>query len=292
MPEENTTNTQDTQTTQHTANTANTASVNANGISPLIFEQQQKEKKEIKMAEIITGTTTGFVNTETLQRDHGDIRREVGAAACDINKNVSFEGQENVMATKDSRHDIISATEAQADRLSFQTAAESDRIVDRVIESRDVMNSRFFDIGRETADLKAQIIAQQQQMVAGFMSVSKDTELAALKTQLDAAKNTSYLSDKIERDGEKTRNLINDLKYHDLNRGLVERNTALVECEADRRHWRHYADQSQFAAQWAQLQSQVQAFQSQLQETRQGLVNFGSMNGNAGQQSSTSNNVR
>lgn len=244
--------------------------VNSDGMTRQIFQQQ--EEKEIKMAEI---------DSVMLSGQHADIRREIGVAACDINRNVSFEGQESVMTTKDARHDIISATENQADR-----------IVDRVVETRDVMNDRFFHVGRETADLKAQIIAQQQQMVAGFLGVSKDTELATLKTQLDAAKNVSYLSDKIERDGEKTRTLLNDLKYHDLNRSLVERNAELLSCESDRNHWRHYADQNQFAAQWAQLQSQVQAFQSQLQETRQGMVNFGSMSGNSGQQTSTANNVR
>jgi hypothetical protein len=98
-------------------------------------------------------------------------------------------------------------------------------------------------------------------------------------------------------DGEKTRNLINDHKYHDMNRSLLERNNELVNCEQDRRHYHdRYHDsrfdmiQQQYAGQWAQLQNQVQAFQSQLQETRQGMVNFGSMN-QVGQ-TSTSNNVR
>jgi hypothetical protein len=129
--------------------------------------------------------------------------------------------------------------------------------------------------------------------------LAKDVELNNLKSQLEAQKNTQFLSDKIAIDGDKTRALINDLKYHDLNRGLVERNTELVNCNQDRRHYRDRWDdvrfgqiQAGFQGQWAQLQSQIQAFQSQLQETRQGLVNFGTMAGNAGQQSSTSNNVR
>jgi hypothetical protein len=71
---------------------------------------------------------------------------------------------------------------------------------------------------------------------------------------------------------------------------LVERNTALVECEADRRHWRHNAEMSQYQNQWAALQNQIQAFASQLQETRQGMVNFGTMAGVG--QTSTSNNVQ
>jgi hypothetical protein len=266
------------------------------------------------MADIITGTTTGVVDTSTLQGEHADIRREqavgfgdtrynVASEHCRTNDIVRQEGQENVMATKEATHNVLSnivpAIGNVKDMLSMQTNTETDRVVDRISELRNTVADRFFDVGRDTQDIRAQIIAQQQQMVAGFMGVAKDAELNSLKVQLDAAKNTSYLADKIGADGEKTRALLNDLKYHDLNRGLVERNTELVNCEQDRR--RHYdrwldgrfdQNQAQFAGQWAQLQSQIQAFQSQLQETRQGMVNFGTMSGQSGQQSSTSNNVR
>ncbi len=243
------------------------------------------------MADIVTGTVTGQLDTSTLQQDHadirresavyaGDIRREVSTAACDINKNVSFEGQEGVMTTKDARHDIISATEAVADRLSAQTNSEADRTSDRMMELRGLVGQRFNDLTHDIATV-----------IQGQATLAKDVELNALKSQLDAAKNTTYLSDKITAESEKTRDLISDLKYHDLNRGLIERNSELVECETDRRHWRHRAEQNQFQGQWAQLQSQIQAFASQLQETRQGVTNFGSMTGNAGRQSSTSNNA-
>lgn len=216
---------------------------------------------------------TGFADTRyNIATNAGDIRREIAAEHCKTNDIVRAEGQENVMAVKDARHDVIGKVDQTGDRLS-----------DKLGASTDVIRDRLFAVGRDTMDLRAQV-------TSGFIGVTKDTELNALKVQLDAAKNVTYLSDKIERDGEKTRALINDLKYHDLNRGLVERNAALVECEADRRYWRHHADQSQFQGQWAALQSQIQAFASQLQETRQGMVNFGTMAGVG--QSSTSNNVR
>ena len=229
----------------------------------------------------------GFCNTDTLVLERsGDIRREGAEHTNEIVKEGLKGGFETRGDIKDTRYDIASRVENAADR-----------VVDRVEETKDALDNRFFTVGRDTQDLRAQVIAQQQQMVAGFAGVSKDTEIATLKTQVDAGKNTQYLADKIERDGEKTRSLINDLKYHDLNRGLVERNTALVNCEQSRDDWRHRYDdsrwnqqQAQFAGQWAQLQSQIQAFQSQLQETRQGMVNFGTMAGVG--QSSTSNNVR
>jgi hypothetical protein len=243
-------------------------------------------------------TANGFADTRyNIATNAGDIKHQISAEHCKTNDVVRQEGQEAVMVTKDARHDVLVGVDSAKDFLSVQTEGQADRIVDRVTENGRDIADRFFAVGRDTQDLRAQVIAQQQQMVAGFLGVSKDTELAALKTQLDAKQNTQYLADKIVADGEKTRELINDLKYHDLNRGLVERNTALVNCEQDRRHYHdRYHDsrfdqiQSGFQGQWAQLQSQIQAFQSQLQETRQGMVNFGTMAGVG--QSSTSNNVR
>ena len=87
-------------------------------------------------------------------------------------------------------------------------------------------------------------------------------------------------------DGEKTRALINDLKYQDLNRALIERNAELVE---ERHHAHRWHDRYE-AGQWQALSNQMQAFQSQLATTTQGMVNFGTMAGVG--QSSTANNVR
>jgi hypothetical protein len=207
----------------------------------------------------------------------GDIRREVATGFDKTGDLLMTEGQEGIMATKDARLDV-------SNRITNAT----DRVSDRVMELRGLVGERFYTVGRDLADLRQ-----------GQATLSKDVELNALKGQLDAAKNTTYLSDRIAMDGDKTRALINDLKYHDLNRGLVERNTELVNCEQDRRLYRDRWDDARFnqlqlgfQGQWAQLQSQIQAFQSQLQETRQGLVNFGTMDRGAGTQSSTSNNVR
>lgn len=260
---------------------------------------QQKEEKEIKMAEVDTtvlqsehgaimrqigaeacGINThigdsrreaekGFADTRyDVATRAGDIRHELATGFCDTNRTVMQEGQDNMAATKDARYDL-------ADRITNS----GDRVSDRLMELRGLTGQRFHEISHDLATV-----------LQGQATLAKDVELNALKTQLDAQKNTTYLADKVAFENEKTRDLINDLKYHDLNRSLVERNTELVECEADRRHWRHTAGQTQYAAQWAQLQNQVQAFQSQLQETRQGMVNFGTMAGVG--QTSTSNNVR
>lgn len=241
-----------------------------------------------------------------------DVRREIATSTDELNDAIRVEGgttrtqsaletsdiiKEGLKGDYNTRGDIKDARYDLADRVGNS----ADRIVDRLVEHDAKVADRFFTVGRDTQDIRAQIIAQQQQMVAGFAGVAKDTELAALKTQLDAKANTQYLADKVANDGEKTRALINDLKYHDLNRALVERQTSLVNCEQDNRHWGHRYDDArwsqmqnqwgaQFAAMQSQLQSMTQNFNSQLSETRQGMVNFGTMAGVG--QTSSANNVR
>ena len=231
----------------------------------------------------------------------GDIRREIADAKDVLNDSIRVEGGmtraqsagetsdvikegiksawHNSDAIKDARYDV-------ADRVGNS----ADRIVDRLSEHHIETNAQFFAVGRDTQDIRAQVISAQQAMVAGFLGVSKDTELASLKGVIEGQRNTSYLADKIAAEGAATRGLINDLKYHDLNRSLVERNNELVEERNWGRHWYHGANQAQFGQQFAQLQSQMQNFNSQLSETRQGMVNFGTMAGVG--QTSSANNVR
>ena len=150
----------------------------------------------------------------------------------------------------------------------------------------DVANNSFMTIARDLADVRAQIVSAQQATLTGFLGAAKDAEINALKTQVELAKQSTYLSDKIDAGNSKTQDLIQALQRGDNERRLIERNTELVAALDDGRHWRRHADQGQ----WQALNSQLQAFQSQLQETRQGMVNFGTMAGVG--QTSTSNNVR
>lgn len=193
-----------------------------------------------------------------------DIRREAAEHTNEIVKE-GLKGDYNTQgAIKDSRFDINS----------------------RIAEASRDADNRFFDVGRDTQDIRAQIISAQQAMVSGFLGAAKDTEINALKTQVELAKQSTYLSDKIDAQAERTRELITRQREDDYGRRLIERNTALVAALDEGRHWRHHAD----VGQWQALNSQLAAFQSQLQETRQGMVNFGTMAGVG--QTSTSNNVR
>jgi hypothetical protein len=254
------------------------------------------------------------VDTAMLAGQHADIRREAAEHASDIRFNVAEragdirrEGAEHTNEiikeglkesfnirgdVKDTRHDVINEVDRQGDRVTNQAAQFYIAGQQNATEAaRDLASMRTLTEANATA-MRSEIALNVEKTAAA-------SALAAEKIASAVALGQSMLSKEIFHDGQKTRDLINDLKYHDLNRGLVERNTALVAAEDNHRHYRDRwmdgrfdQNQAQFAGQWAQLQSQIQAFQSQLQETRQGMVNFGTMAGNAGQQTSTSNNVR
>ena len=272
--------------------------------NPLVAQRQLIQGENI-MAE---------VDTNMLSEQHSDIRREAAEHASEIRFNLAEragdirrEGaehtneivKENLKSDfairgdiKDTRHDVINEVDRQADRLDGQATAF-------YIASQQ----NATDAARDLASLKVLTDANAArfsvEMALNIEKSSAASALAAEKIGTAVALGQAALAKDVYMDGQKTRDLINDLKYHDLNRGLVERNAALVSAEDNHRHYRdRWMDsrfdqsQAQFAGQWAQLQNQVQAFQSQLQETRQGMVNFGTMSGQSGQQSSTSNNVR
>lgn len=251
---------------------------------------------ENKMAEVDTAMLAG---------QHADIRREAAEHSADIRFNVAERAGDirreaaehtneivreglkesfNIRGdVKDARHNIISEVDRQADRLDGQATSY-------YIASQQ----NATDAARDLASLKTLTDANAQrytvELALGIEKVGAASALQAEKIASAVALGQSILSKEIFHDGQKTRDLINDLKYHDLNRALVERNAELVEERHGRRYWRDHADQFQSQGQWAALQSQIQAFASQLQETRQGMVNFGTMAGVG--QSSTSNNVR
>lgn len=178
-------------------------------------------------------------------------------------------------ADKQDIYNILKATDDDTDRLQVD-----------ITNNKDVVMDRLFTMGRDTADLRAQVTAVGYQLRDGFAAAAKDAEIYSLRSQVEAQKNVQLLADKISEDGEKTRARINDINDRDNNRALIERNTELVAALDDGRFWRGRYDDSQ----WQGLNSRLQAFQSDLQDTRQGMVNFGTMAGVG--QSSAQNTVR
>lgn len=282
------------------------------------------------MADIVTGTTTGQVNTSQLHQDHADIRREgavergvirhdVAQAACELGKGQADIRQESARNSADNRY----ASALQSADIRREVADEACAINQNVSKTGWHVSDRVgTEADRIVGQATAHFIAQQQEAttsardIAGLrattelsrqalqMEIQNGIDRAAAATALEGAKNAAatalesakvasavqlsqgILERTILADGNSTRALINDMKYHDNNRYLIERNAELVECKS--RSDRFHGDYTN--AQWAALTNQMNAFQSQLQETRQGMVNFGSMN-HVGQ-TSTSNNVR
>lgn len=233
--------------------------------------------KENKMADIITGTTTGYVNNipDNTFNAVSDVRREAAEHTNEIVKEGLKSNYDTLGAIKDSRYETVSRVENNADRLERSISATHSDTLDR-----------FFSVSRDTSDLRAQVTALGYQVRDGHAALAKDMEINALKSQLEAQKNTQFLADRIGDEGEKTRARINDINDRDNQRHLIERNTELVAALDDGRFWRGRYDDSQ----WQSLNSRLQAFQSDLADTRQGMVNFGTMAGVG--QSSTTNQVR
>lgn len=220
------------------------------------------------MADIVTGTVTGQVDVTDLLRDHSDIRQEVA----------------------DEGRTTVDAVKTAAWHNSDRTGTEADRIVQQATAQFIASQQYAFDSARDMAALKSTTDAAVAATLAAIqLSTERSTAAAALeasKTAASLALGHAAINQQIVADGNATRALINSIKMDDLNRALIERNTELV-AEKDRGlYWNGQFNN----AQYSQLVSQVNAMNSQLTETRQGMVNFGTMAGVG--QSSTSNNVR
>ena len=203
---------------------------------------------------------------------HGEIRYDIAASAAATRTEVA-QGQGEIRTQINGVTDVINSDIKDTGwKVNEKVGYEADRLSKEQTDFFISGQQRSYDTAVELAKLSAT-------QVAGFADIADriatSAEINALKTQLT-----------VKEDGELTRGLINNLKNDELNRMLIERNT-------DVNHFRNgywdavgNANNSQFAS----VASQLNAFQSQLQETRQGMVNFGTMAGV--RQDSTSNNVR
>jgi hypothetical protein len=262
-----------------------------------------------------------------LAAQHSDIRREGSVERGEIRFDVATRSADNRYANAigqgdirrelangfgDTRYAIAEHSEAtNRDVLTsgYNTQVKVDEAADKIQQrAADYFiaeQNRDFDAARDVAALKAMTDLSAQKLSTEILLSS---ERAATATALESAKvaaavalGQSQLSKEIAEskydtskqiayENEKTRDLINSLKNDELNRLLIERNTDLQHCRHDYWGARDGLFNTQFAALSSQLNSQVNALNSQLAETRQGMVNFGTMAGVG--QSSTNNNVR
>lgn len=218
-----------------------------------------------------------------LYRDNNDLRRDLQAAAADIR----YDGAAAVAG-------VNTNIAASAGNTRYDIADKACEINGHTSAVGWTVGARLEDASTRIADQGTQyfIAAQQQRYaeaieLAAFRAeteksfdmvndnIASATKIAALETQ-------KVVID----DGQVTRGLINQLKNDELNRLLIERNTDLTCCRNDY----HRANDGIANAQYAAIVSQLNAFQSSLSETRQGMINFGTMSGNS--QAATTSQVR
>ena len=197
-----------------------------------------------------------------------DVRREVAVGFGDTKYSVA----EHSEATN---RDVL--TTGYHTQVKVDEAA--DKVQQRATDYFIAEQNRNFDIARDIADIKVQV-------ALGTQKTTSDVALSQAQTGREIAESKYAVSRQIAEDGEKTRALINDLKNADLNRMLIERNSDINYYRNDCNRWEGLYGNGQFAS----LASQINALQSNLAETRQGLYNFGTMAGVG--QSSTQNQVR
>ena len=225
-----------------------------------------------------------------LSAQHSDIRRE---------QSVGFGETKYAIATGHDfiNREILTSAHDTSDKVDEAADKIQQRATDFYIsaQARDFDNSRDLAALRSAVDLANQKLSTEVLLSSERAAAAAALESARLGTAValgqsnlskEIAQNKYDLAREIANEGDATRALIQSLKNDELNRLLIERNT-------DVNHFRHgYWDAVGGAnnAQFASVASQLNAFQSQLQETRQGMVNFGTMAGVG--QSSANNAVR
>ncbi len=262
-----------------------------------------------------------------LSAQHSDIRREGSVERGEIRYDVATRAADNRYANAVGQADIrregavgvgevkyaiaehSEATNRDVLNVGHNTAVKVDEAADKIQQRATDFyiagQARDFDNSRDLAALRAQIDMANQKLSTEILLATEKTATAqALESarlgaavalgqsqiSKEIAESKYDLSKQVAYENEKTRDLINSLKNDELNRLLIERNTDLNHCRHDYWGARDGLFNSQFAALSSQVNSQLNALNSQIAETRQGMVNFGTMAGVG--QSSTSNAVR
>jgi hypothetical protein len=239
------------------------------------------------MAEIVTGTVTGILDTSGLVRDSADIRREMALESGDVRRDVVREA----FAVANQVHQASDV--GQRDASFNASVAARDASFHGAEAARDASAYYIADVATQNQLAKEMTRSQawtEAKVDAGFIKVAGDTQLAAAISQgitkLEAARSNGLnglahaaLGLQISEQGAATRSLIQANAIADLREKAEERYMKIVELEGDRKHCdRDYRglERSMQQNQWASLQNQMQNFNSDLQTTKQGVINFGS----------------
>ena len=169
------------------------------------------------MADIVTGTVTGQVDTSGLVRGQSDIRREQEAIGSDIRREQSKEASDTNAYVRETGW-----------KVNDNVTASTDRVVAQDTAYFIAGQSQNFSNATALAALKASTDASFAQTLAAIQLSSSQTtaaaQLAGEKTASAAALGQALIGQQIVQDGMMTRALINqqtidELRFKALNHG-------------------------------------------------------------------------
>jgi hypothetical protein len=230
----------------------------------------------MNMSNIVTGSVTGLVDTSDLVRDAATIRRELALETGDVRRDVAKES-----------HHVTDDAHRNADSAARDASANA------IAAGRDAAAYYIADVAAQTQFAKDTARSQawtEAKIDSGFIKVAGDTALSGAITNghvaLEAARSNGInglahaaLGLQIAHEAAATRSMLQAQEIANLREKAEERYMKIVELEGDRKHCdRDYQrlDRSMQQNQWASLQSQLQMFGSDLQNTKQAVNNFGS----------------
>jgi hypothetical protein len=231
----------------------------------------------------------GFGDLKLTETEHSAAIRDTVTSAADSLKD-SITAQ-NIQGIQQANTNYIGL----ADRLSAHNTATQDAF------------SRSADLAYANAAENARTHAQQMLHAAGNAAENARTHtqqllyaaqnadaaaLAAANNATDTALAAANLSREILVDGARTRELMQAIKTDDLRFDLTNARVNEAILLNDRvwgDRWNDFGRSQN--ANLAAISSNLNAIASDVQQARQGVVNFGSMTGNAGRQQSSQNVV-
>lgn len=203
-----------------------------------------------------------------IAKSESDIRQEIAAAESELKGlTVAVEGELKA-DIKESQYELV--------KENFKMA---DRVRDQATQYYIATNDKLAAQAASLAGLRA---AQD----VNFNKVASDAIHSAERVLLGQELQAEKLAYKMLLDGDKTRDLLNTLNGADLNRQLIEAKNQIADLRSSRHHCEDRLNQTQFQS----LASQLQMFQSDLQSTKQGMINLGTMTGTS--QTSNPTNIR
>ena len=152
----------------------------------------------------------------------------------------------------------------------------------------DVARQEFYETSNGIKELSTSIESFKDSTADKFAAVNLNATLAAQVSQSAITLAVRDLEATTLADGQKTRDLINSQYSATLAKELNEANMKLIEAKGDAKSYRRDCDHFQYN----QISNAIAGFNNDLQSVRQGVINFGSMSGSAGTQTSTNNVVR